>query len=59
MLHAYSFPALFLNDGKKYPFFLGHFLLHSTIIVINDLEHFLHVFGITDKAKSITRADYP
>ena len=59
MPYAYSFPALLLYDGKKYSFFLGQSLLHSTIIVINYLEHFLHVLRITDKSESVPRADYP
>ena len=59
MPHACSFPPLLLDDGKKYSFFLGQFLLHSTIIVINDFEHFLHVLRITDKPESVPGADYP
>ena len=59
MLYAFLSPALLLDNRKKYSFFLGQFLLHSTIIVINDLEHFLHVLRITDKSESVPRADYP
>jgi hypothetical protein len=59
MPYACSFPALLLDNGKINSFFLGQFLLYSTIIVINDLEHFLHVLQITDKSESVPRADYP
>ena len=59
MPYGYSFSPLFFDNGKKYSFFLGQSLLHSTIIVINYLEHFLHVLRITDKSESVPRADYP
>jgi len=59
MLYEFSFPALLLDNGKINSFFLGQFLLYSTIIVINYLKHFLHVLQITDKSESVPRAYYP
>jgi hypothetical protein len=50
---------LLLDNGKIDSLFLGELLLHSTMIVINDLEHFLHMLGITDKPESVPSADYP
>jgi hypothetical protein len=55
----YALCSLPLDNGEIDSFFLDQFFFHSTIIVINDLEHFLHMLHITDKPEPVPSADYP
>ena len=55
----YALCSLLLDNGKIDSLFLDQFLFHSTMVVVDDLEHLLHVLRTTDKPESVPRADYP